>query len=83
MTAASAPDGYAVDSDQGRQPRRSRGDQPIPPANTIINQGGRNLTTSGTQITQPLTSLLKIKHANDIAQAEVRASREQATAYRK
>ena len=33
------------------------GGTPIPAANTIINQGGRNLTTSGTQITQPLTSL--------------------------
>lgn len=49
---------------------------PIPPISSIINQGGTNLTTSGTQITQPLTSLLKIKHANDIAQAEVEASRE-------
>jgi len=51
---------------------------PIPPASSVINQGGRNLTTSGTQITQPLTSLLKIKRANDIAQAEVKASREKA-----
>src|SRR5579863_3730569 len=50
----------------------------IPPVNDIINQGGRNLTTSGTQITQPLTSLLKIKQANDVAQAEVKASREKA-----
>src|SRR6266581_8973311 len=51
---------------------------PIPPVNRILNQGGRNLTTSGTQITQPLTSLLKIKQANDVAQAEVRASRAKA-----
>ena len=51
---------------------------PIPPANRILNQGGRNLTTSGTQITQPLTTLLKIKQANDVAQAEVRVSREKA-----
>jgi outer membrane protein TolC len=51
---------------------------PIPAANSVINQGGRNLTTSGTQITQPLTSLLKIKRANDIAQAEVKASRQKA-----
>jgi len=36
------------------------------------------MTTSGTQITQPLSSLLKIKRANDIAQAEVKASREKA-----
>jgi outer membrane protein TolC len=50
----------------------------IPPVDRILNQGGRSLTTSGTQITQPLTTLLKIKHANDMAQAEVRASREKA-----
>jgi outer membrane protein TolC len=50
----------------------------IPPVNGILNQGGRSLTTSGTQITQPLTTLLKIKQANDVAQAEVRASREKA-----
>src|SRR6266705_2977323 len=29
---------------------------PIPPASRILNQGGRSLTTSGTQITQPLTT---------------------------
>ena len=51
---------------------------PIPPVNSIINQGGRNLITSGTQITQPLTSLLKIKRVNQIAQAEAKASREKA-----
>ena len=51
---------------------------PIPPVNSIINQGGRNLVTSGTQITQPLSSLLKIKRANEVAQAEVKASREKA-----
>lgn len=27
------------------------GGTPIPPVNSIINQGGRNLTTSGTQLT--------------------------------
>src|SRR6201984_1577335 len=50
----------------------------IPPVSSVINQGGRNLTTSGTQITQPLTSLLKIRQANEIAQTEVKASREKA-----
>src|SRR5246500_179842 len=54
------------------------GGTPIPSVNSVINQGGRNLTTSGTQITQPLTTLLKIKQENDVAQAEVRASREKA-----
>ena len=51
---------------------------PVPVENSIINQGGRTLTTSGTQITQPLTSLLKIRRANDIAQAEVEVSRAKA-----
>jgi len=50
----------------------------IPPVSSVLNQGGRSMTMSGTQITQPLTSLLKIKRANDIAQAEVKASREKA-----
>jgi outer membrane protein TolC len=54
------------------------GGTPIPAANTIINQGGLNLTTSGTQLTQPLTTLLKIRPANDMAQAELKASREKA-----
>ena len=52
------------------------GGTPIPSANSIINQGSRNLTTSGTQITQPLTTLLKIKRENDLSQAELKASRE-------
>src|ERR1700747_2836139 len=47
----------------------------IPPVSSVINQGGRNLTTSGTQITQPLTTLLKVRQANEISQAEVKASR--------
>src|ERR1700688_2100808 len=47
------------------------GGTPIPIASSVLNQGGRSLTTSETQITQPLSSLLKIKRANDIAQAEV------------
>ena len=51
---------------------------PIPHVNTVINQGGRSLFTSGTQITQPLTSLLKIKQANEIAEADVKSSREKA-----
>jgi len=51
---------------------------PIPPESSVLNQGGRSMTTTGTQITQPLTSLLKIKRANDIAQAEVTGSRQKA-----
>jgi len=54
------------------------GGTPIPPADAIISQGGKNFTTSGTQITQPLTTLLKIRRENDLAQAELKASREKA-----
>ena len=32
---------------------------PIPPVTSTINQGGRDLTTSGTQLTQPLTTTAK------------------------
>lgn len=51
---------------------------PVPSATAILNQGGRDLTTSGTQLTQPLTTLLKIRPLNDIAQAELKASRQRA-----
>src|ERR1700757_747834 len=51
---------------------------PIPSGNAIINQGGKNFVTSGTQITQPLTTLLKIKRENDVVQAELKVSREKA-----
>jgi outer membrane protein TolC len=54
------------------------GGTPIPPVPATISQGGKNFTTSGTQITQPLTTLLKIKRENDLAEAEVRVSREKA-----
>jgi len=50
----------------------------IPPVDAIISQGGKDFITSGTQITQPLTTLLKIRRANDLAQAELRVSREKA-----
>jgi outer membrane protein TolC len=50
----------------------------IPPVNSIINQGGINVTASGTQLTQPLTTLLKIRPANDIAKADLKASRQNA-----
>jgi outer membrane protein TolC len=50
----------------------------IPPVNTIISQGDKSFITSGTQITQPLTTLLKIRRENDLAQAELVASRAKA-----
>jgi outer membrane protein TolC len=56
----------------------SAGGTPIPPENAIISQGAKNFTTSGTQITQPLTTLLKIRRENDLAHAELKATREKA-----
>ena len=46
---------------------------PVPPVTETINQGGRDLTTSGTQLTQPLTTLLKIRSENDMARADLKA----------
>ncbi len=54
------------------------GGNPVPPVTVTLNQGGRDLTTSGTQLTQPLTTLLKIRPMNDMAQAELRSSRQKA-----
>jgi outer membrane protein TolC len=56
----------------------SAGGTLIPPVNAIISQGGKNFITSGTQLTQPLTTLLKIRRENDLAQAELKASRAKA-----
>jgi outer membrane protein TolC len=47
----------------------------IPASSVTLNQGGRHLITSGTSLTQPLTELLKVKPANDIAAAELSATR--------
>src|SRR5260370_3081173 len=54
------------------------GGTPIPPVSSVINQGGRSLTISGTQITQRLIFFFKQKTAYEIAEAEVKASREKA-----
>lgn len=51
---------------------------PVPPADAIINQGGKDLTTSGTQLTQPLTTLLKIRSENNMARAEWKAAQQKA-----
>jgi len=48
----------------------------IPSRSVILNQGGNTFITSGTSLTQPLTQLLKIKPANDIALAEARATQQ-------
>jgi outer membrane protein len=47
----------------------------IPPQSLILNQGGRTFTSTGFGIVQPLTQLLKIKAANDVARAAVTGSR--------
>ena len=51
---------------------------PLPSRSVILNQGGHTFLTSGTSLTQPLTELLKIKPANDIAAAELNATRDKA-----
>jgi outer membrane protein TolC len=50
----------------------------IPTRPTTINQGGRSLFLSGTQVTQPLGELFKIRSGVDVAQADLTASREKA-----
>ena len=50
----------------------------IPTQELIINQGEKNFVASGTQLTQPLTELFKIKAGNDVARADLNASREKA-----
>lgn len=48
---------------------------PLPGRSIILNQGGNTFISSGTSLIQPLTELLKIKPANDIASAELTATR--------
>jgi len=48
---------------------------PIPAQTAILNQGDLTIVTSGTQLTQPITQLWKVKSANDVAAAEVKATR--------
>jgi outer membrane protein TolC len=47
----------------------------IPSKSTILNQGGKTFETVGTGLVQPLTQLFKIKAGNDVARADVEASR--------
>lgn len=54
------------------------GGNTIPARQFNINQGALNFTTSGTGLTQPLTELFKIRAGNDVARAELNASREKA-----
>ena len=49
---------------------------PVPTESETINQGSRTLVTSGTMLEQPLTQLLtRVKPANDIARADLNATR--------
>ncbi len=56
----------------------SAGGTAIPTQTLIVNQGERNFIASGTGLTQPLSELFKIRAENDVASAELRASREKA-----
>lgn len=49
---------------------------PIPAQSFVLPQGQLTLFSSGTQISQPLTQLIRIHQANRIAAAEVAVSRE-------
>jgi outer membrane protein TolC len=51
---------------------------PIPAESVTLNQGTKTIVTSGTQITQPLSDLWKVKSANDVARAELNATRGEA-----
>lgn len=54
------------------------GNTAIPARELIISQGEKNFIVSGTGLTQPLTELFKIKAGNDVARAELNASRDKA-----
>ena len=47
----------------------------IPSHTLILNQGALNFAVSDTELGQPLTELFKIKAANDVARADVNASK--------
>ncbi len=51
---------------------------PLPERSVVLNQGGHTFIISGTSLTQPLTQLLKVKSANDMARAEFNATRDRA-----
>ncbi|HUN64315.1 MAG TPA: TolC family protein [Candidatus Sulfotelmatobacter sp.] len=51
---------------------------PIPEESAILNQGERTIITSGTQLTQPLSELFKVRAANDVAAAELSATKNEA-----
>jgi outer membrane protein TolC len=52
------------------------GGTPVPGQTTVINQGGLDLITSGTGLTQPIGELWKIRAQNDAAAADTKAARD-------
>ena len=50
----------------------------VPSHNLTLLQGGQTFETSGTSLSEPLTSLLKVKSKNDIAEAELKAVQSEA-----
>jgi outer membrane protein TolC len=54
------------------------GNSAIPSQQITINQGEKNVILSGTGLSQPLTELFKIRAGNDVARADLNASREKA-----
>jgi outer membrane protein TolC len=51
---------------------------PIPEQTAVLNQGGLSFVTSGTQLSQPLLELWKVRSANDVAAADTKAIRNKA-----
>jgi outer membrane protein TolC len=51
---------------------------PIPEQTAVLNQGGLFLVTSGTQLSQPLLELWKVRSANDVATADTKVMRNKA-----
>lgn len=56
----------------------SPANSPVPSRTAVLNQGAQGFITSGTQLTQPLSQYLKFRPQNDIARAELNATRDQA-----
>lgn len=50
----------------------------IPEHTAVLSQGGLTFVTSGTQLTQPLLELWKIRAGNDVAAAESKVARDKA-----
>jgi outer membrane protein TolC len=51
---------------------------PVPEQTAVLNQGELNFVTSGTQLTQPLLELWKVRSANDVATADIKVMRNKA-----